>query len=114
MKPYNAGGCDEVRCGRSTFRYPLALSTSYLIRSNGVISTNMLTTRGASSPAESPCHGWGRQREKLIAAILALREELFHLLQQRLVRRRGLAVEDRELFEEGALLVAERGRDAHA
>jgi hypothetical protein len=20
MKPYNAGGCDDVRCGRSTFR----------------------------------------------------------------------------------------------
>src|ERR1044071_2745983 len=67
MNPYNAGGCDDVRCGRSTFRYPLALSTSYLMRSNGVISTNTFTTRGASSPAERPCHGWGRQREKFMA-----------------------------------------------
>jgi hypothetical protein len=55
--PYNAGGCDDVRCGRSTRRYPLALSTSYFMRSNGVISMNAFTTRGAPSPKDNPCQG---------------------------------------------------------
>src|SRR6185436_7005830 len=76
------------------------------------------TTRGASAPAESPCHGWGRQREKVIRGRLysrakPLREEVLHLLQQRLVGRRLFAVEDRELFEERALFGAQRCRDAN-
>ena len=38
-KPYAQGGSALERCGRSTFKYPVALSTSYFSVENGVIST---------------------------------------------------------------------------
>jgi len=38
MKPYRLGGWLEKRCGRSSFKMPVALSTSYLTASVGTIS----------------------------------------------------------------------------
>src|SRR5688572_23804846 len=61
-KPYKVGCCAEKRCGRSTRRYPEILSTSYFIRSNGVISMKALSTCGGSGPTSRPCQGWGRKR----------------------------------------------------
>ena len=40
IKPYNAGMILENFWGRSTFRYPVSLSTSYFIVSVGTISRN--------------------------------------------------------------------------
>lgn len=57
MNPYRVGGDEAPRWGRSTFRYPVVLSTSYLIESKGVISMNAFTTEGLSGPASRPCQG---------------------------------------------------------
>src|SRR5690554_5995878 len=55
--PYRQGILFENFCGRSTIMYPLSLSTSYLIVSEGIISINALIISGWFFPMLIPCHG---------------------------------------------------------
>ena len=55
---------------RSTRRYPVVLSTSYLTRSNGEISMKPWTSRGGSGPTSRPCQGCGRQRKNGLGKLI--------------------------------------------
>src|SRR5262249_25961097 len=61
----------EYFCGRSTFKMPVSLSSSYLTVSVGTISIKTLTTSGASGPIGTPCQGWARNIRPRTSRILA-------------------------------------------
>src|SRR4029434_4841624 len=57
INPYSVGQTLENFCGRSTFKMPVALSSSYFTVSLGTTSIYVVMTTGAFGPIVTPCQG---------------------------------------------------------